>query len=109
MASLLKRLSHRNPNVQLYTLSLTDALSKNVGLTVNREIASRAFTGGLEKLVGDRNTHEKVKKRVLALIKEWTEEWEDQEELGIMEECYEGLRKKSEFYSLMLCLFDGVH
>ncbi|KAJ4478859.1 hypothetical protein C8J55DRAFT_561221 [Lentinula edodes] len=95
VASLLKRLSHRNPNVQLYTLSLTDALSKNVGLTVNREIASRAFTGGLEKLVGDRNTHEKVKKRVLALIKEWTEEWEDQEELGIMEECYEGLRKKN--------------
>ncbi len=52
--ALLKRLAHRNPNVQLYTLSLTDALSKNCGILVNREIASRAFTQGLEKIVTDR-------------------------------------------------------
>ncbi|KAJ3758595.1 hypothetical protein EV360DRAFT_21939, partial [Lentinula raphanica] len=95
LSSLLKRLSHRNPNVQLYTLSLADALSKNCGLIINREIASRAFTSGLEKLVTDRNAHEKVKKRVLGLIKEWTEEWEGQDELGIMEECYLDLKKKN--------------
>ncbi|KAJ3965868.1 hypothetical protein EV361DRAFT_616738 [Lentinula raphanica] len=95
LSSLLKRLSHRNPNVQLYTLSLADALSKNCGLIINREIASRAFTSGLEKLVTDRNAHDKVKKRVLGLIKEWTEEWEGQDELGIMEECYLDLKKKN--------------
>ncbi|KAJ3980365.1 hypothetical protein F5890DRAFT_1557764 [Lentinula detonsa] len=95
LSSLLKRLSHRNPNVQLYTLSLADALSKNCGLIVNREIASRAFTSGLEKLVTDRNTHDKVKKRALGLVKEWTEEWEGQDELGIMEECYLALKKKN--------------
>lgn len=54
VAAALKRLAHRNPNVQLYTFTLVEALSKNCGLEVNREIASRAFTQGLEKLVTDR-------------------------------------------------------
>lgn len=54
VAAVSKRLAHRNPNVQLYALSLTDSLSKNCGHLVNKEIASRAFTQGLEKLVTDR-------------------------------------------------------
>lgn len=54
IAASLKRLAHRNPNVQLYTLALVEALSKNCGIEVHREIASRAFTQGLEKLVTDR-------------------------------------------------------
>lgn len=54
IASVLKRLTHRNPNVQLYTLTLVEALSKNCGIAVHREIASRAFTQSLEKLVTDR-------------------------------------------------------
>ena len=51
---MLKRLAHRNPNVQLYTLTLAESLSKNCGIEVHREIASRAFTQALEKLVTDR-------------------------------------------------------
>ncbi|KAJ3902552.1 hypothetical protein F5879DRAFT_805208 [Lentinula edodes] len=43
--SILKWISHNKLNA----LSLVDALSKNCGGTVNREIASRAFTAGLEK------------------------------------------------------------
>lgn len=54
MAAVLKRLAHRNPNVQLYTLTLAESLTKNCGIEVHREIASRAFTQGLEKLVTDR-------------------------------------------------------
>lgn len=54
MAAVLKRLAHRNPNVQLYTLTLAESLTKNCGTEVHREIASRAFTQGLEKLVTDR-------------------------------------------------------
>ncbi|KAE9402204.1 hypothetical protein BT96DRAFT_991372 [Gymnopus androsaceus JB14] len=93
--SLLRRLSHRNPNVQLYTLSLADALSKNVGIAINRELASKAFTQGLEKLVVDRNTHEKVKRRTLGLIAEWTAEWEGDGELGVMEDLYNNLKAKN--------------
>ena len=54
IAAILKRLAHRNPNVQLYALSLAESLQMNVGIEVNREIASKAFTQGLEKIITDR-------------------------------------------------------
>ncbi|KAF8998603.1 hypothetical protein BDQ17DRAFT_1247500 [Cyathus striatus] len=95
IAALLKRLTHRNPNVQLYTLTLAESLSKNVGTKINREIASRAFTQGLEKIIIDRNTHEKVRQRALQLIAEWTAEFESDPSLGIMEECYKNLKAKN--------------
>ena len=54
IAAILKRLAHRNPNVQLYSLALADSLSKNCTVELHREIASRAFTQALEKLITDR-------------------------------------------------------
>jgi signal transducing adaptor molecule len=54
IAALLKRLTHRNANVQLYSLTLAEALTKNCDINVHREIASRAFTQALEKIVNDR-------------------------------------------------------
>lgn len=54
MAAVLKRMAHRNPNVQLYALSLAESLSKNCGVELHRELASRAFTQGLEKIINDR-------------------------------------------------------
>ncbi len=114
VAAALKRLAHRNPNVQLYTLTLVEALSKNCGLEIHREISSRAFTQGLEKLVTDRvcaslnitgqvsmdltyvsqTTHDKVRKRVLGLVAIWSAEFEKDSSLGMMEECYENLKSK---------------
>ncbi|KAF9806993.1 hypothetical protein IEO21_08404 [Rhodonia placenta] len=94
VAAVLRRLSHRNPNVQLYTLTLSESLTKNCGIEVHREIASRAFTQGLEKLIADRTTHEKVRKRALALVAMWTAEFENDTTLGIMEECFESLKSK---------------
>jgi hypothetical protein len=35
-------------------LSLAESLSKNLGIEIHRELASRAFTQGLEKLITDR-------------------------------------------------------
>ncbi|KIJ55536.1 hypothetical protein M422DRAFT_151809 [Sphaerobolus stellatus SS14] len=95
IASLLKRLTHRNPNVQLYSLALAEALSKNCGVELHREMASRSFTQGLEKLVTDRMTHEKVKRKALYLISLWTGEFESNTELGLMEELYENLKAKN--------------
>ena len=54
IVTILKRLAHPNPNVQLYALSLALALSKNVGIEIHRELASKAFTQGLERLITDR-------------------------------------------------------
>ncbi|KAI0796115.1 hypothetical protein C8Q75DRAFT_710948 [Abortiporus biennis] len=94
IAAILKRLAHRNPNVQLYTLTLAEALTKNCGIEVHREVASRAFTQGLERIITDRNTHDKVRKRTLALIAMWTTDFEKDTTLGIMEECLVSLKNK---------------
>jgi signal transducing adaptor molecule len=95
IAAVLKRLAHRNPNVQLYALSLAESLSKNCGVELHREIASRAFTQCLEKIITDRTTHEKVKRRALALIAQWTAEFENDTTLGVMEDCYNNLKSKN--------------
>lgn len=95
IAAVLKRLAHRNPNVQLYTLSLAESLSKNCTVELHRELASKAFTQALEKLITDRTTHEKVRRRALGLIELWAHEFENDPTLGIMEECYSGLKAKS--------------
>ncbi|KAK0225810.1 hypothetical protein IW262DRAFT_1267260 [Armillaria fumosa] len=95
IAAVLKRLAHRNPNVQLYALSLSESLSKNCSIELHREIASRAFTQGLEKLITDRTTHEKVRRRALGLIAMWTAEFESDSTLGVMEDCYNSLQAKN--------------
>ncbi|KAK0485691.1 hypothetical protein IW261DRAFT_1548760 [Armillaria novae-zelandiae] len=95
IAAVLKRLAHRNPNVQLYALSLSESLSKNCSIELHREIASRAFTQGLEKLITDRTTHEKVRRRALGLIAMWTAEFENDSTLGVMEDCYNSLQAKN--------------
>ncbi|KAI9464473.1 hypothetical protein BJY52DRAFT_1249298 [Lactarius psammicola] len=98
IAAILKRLAHRNPNVQLYSLVLAESLSKNCGKELHSEIASRAFTQALERLITDRTTHDKVRRRILMLIAMWTEDFESDPTLGIMEECYEGLKAKNYKY-----------
>ncbi|KAI0299289.1 hypothetical protein BC826DRAFT_906506 [Russula brevipes] len=95
IAAILKRLAHRNPNVQLYSLTLAESLSKNCSKPLHSEIASRAFTQALERLITDRTTHDKVRNRALMLIAMWTADFESDPTLGIIEECYESLKAKN--------------
>ncbi|KAJ7579176.1 hypothetical protein C8J56DRAFT_796695 [Mycena floridula] len=95
IAAILRRMAHRNPNVQLYALSLAEALSKNCTIDLHREIASRAFTQGLEKIITDRTTHDKVRQRALGLVAMWTAEFENDSTLGVMEDCYNNLQAKN--------------
>ena len=94
VSSLIKRLSHRNANVQLYTLELANALSQNCGPPIHRELASKAFTDALLRLAGDRNTHAQVKQKLLERMGSWTEEFAQSPELGIMEQAYQKLRQQ---------------
>lgn len=96
VAAILKRLVHRNANVQLYSLTLSDALSKNCGEIAHQELASRSFTQTLQRIVTDRNTHDVVKKKSLSLVKEWNQEWGNDESLGLIRETMESLKKQSE-------------
>ena len=104
VASMIKRLAHRNANVQLYTLEvsirtasidchltesghfkLAHALSQNCGPRMHRELASRAFTDALLRLASDRNTHQQVKTKILERMQEWADMFTDPD-LGIMKD-----------------------
>ncbi|KAK7737180.1 ESCRT-0 subunit protein hse1 [Diaporthe eres] len=93
--ALIKRLAHRNANVQLYTLEVANALSQNCGKPMHRELASRAFTDALLKLANDRNTHNQVKAKILERMKEWSDMFSKDADLGIMYDAYFRLKQSN--------------
>ncbi|KAI9759349.1 MAG: ESCRT-0 subunit protein hse1 [Chaenotheca gracillima] len=95
VASMIKRLAHRNANVQLYTLELANALSQNCGPKMHKELASRSFTDALLRLANDRNTHQQVKAKILERMAEWAEMFSRDADLGIMEQAYMKLKSQN--------------
>lgn len=95
VAAMIKRLAHRNANVQLYTLELANALSQNCGVQLHKELASRSFTDALLRLAADRNTHQQVKAKILERMGEWSEMFAKDPDLGIMSGAYERLKSQS--------------
>ncbi|KAI9717459.1 MAG: ESCRT-0 subunit protein hse1 [Chrysothrix sp. TS-e1954] len=95
VACMIKRLAHRNANVQLYTLELANALSQNCGIKMHKELASRSFTDALLRLAADRNTHQQVKGKILERMEEWTEMFARDPDLGIMEQAYMKLKSQN--------------
>ncbi|KAK3984091.1 autophagy-related protein 13 [Cladorrhinum sp. PSN332] len=93
--SMIKRLAHRNANVQLYTLEVANALSQNCGKNMHRELSSRAFTDALLKLANDRNTHNQVKAKILERMKEWSDMFKSDPDLGIMYDAYFRLKQSN--------------
>ncbi|KAK3180726.1 ESCRT-0 subunit protein hse1 [Lecanicillium sp. MT-2017a] len=93
--SMIKRLAHRNANVQLYTLELAHALCQNCGKPMHREVSSRAFTDALLKLANDRNTHQQVKAKILEKMQEWSDMFSKDSELGIMYDAYYRLKQSN--------------
>ncbi|KAI9712819.1 MAG: ESCRT-0 subunit protein hse1 [Bogoriella megaspora] len=105
VAAMIKRLAHRNANVQLYTLELANSLSQNNGLKIHKELASRSFTDALLRLAGDRNTHTQVKAKILERMEEWTEMFASNPDLGIMEQAYMRLKTQSKIFNPSKQLF----
>lgn len=130
--SMIRRLAHRNANVQLYTvevclprmgsslflspslspllplsshvcvsLSLTmakqlaNALGQNCGKDMHRELSSRAFTDALLRLANDRNTHTQVKAKILERMKEWSDMFSQDPDLGVMYDAYYRLKQSN--------------
>lgn len=94
ISAIQKRVVHRNANVQLYALTLTDTLSKNCGDAIHHEIASRAFMQTLTKLVRDANTHTLVKQRILRLLKSWADEYKNDDTLELVAETVRDLHEE---------------
>ncbi|CAD6580443.1 MAG: ESCRT-0 subunit protein hse1 [Tremellales sp. Tagirdzhanova-0007] len=98
--ALQKRLSHRNPNVQLYALELANTLAQNCGKPLLEELSSRGWTTALDRLINDRATAAPVKKKALIYIKAWAKQFEatGDPNLGMMGELYDQLRAKNHVF-----------
>lgn len=55
---------------------------------MHRELSSRAFTDSLLKLANDRNTHNQVKAKILERMKDWSDMFKSDPDLGIMYDAY---------------------
>ncbi|KAF9358953.1 Vacuolar protein-sorting-associated protein 27 [Mortierella sp. NVP85] len=70
--ALKRRLGHKNPNVQLLALGLTDVCVKNGGHHFLVEVASRDFVDNLVSILkASSGCNYEVKNRILALIQSW--------------------------------------
>ena len=98
IAAIQKRVVHRNANVQLYAITLTDTLSKNCGDAIHHEIASRAFMHTLSKVVRDPSTHNLVKQGILRTLLSWRDEYKHDDTLGLVADTVNDMRE--DFYEL---------
>ena len=62
---------------------------------MHRELSSRAFTDALLKLANDRNTHNQVKAKILERMKDWTDMFKSDPDLGIMYDAYYRLKQSN--------------
>lgn len=60
---------------------------------MHRELSSRAFTDALLKLANDRNTHTQVKAKILERMKDWSDMFKADPDLGIMYDAYYRLKQ----------------
>ncbi|CEH14191.1 hse1_ustma ame: full=class e vacuolar protein-sorting machinery protein hse1 [Ceraceosorus bombacis] len=97
--SISKRLQHRSAHVQIYALTLCDALSKNCGSIAQKELDSRTFAEALRRLIVDRNASIEVKKKSWALMKEWVAE-SNAETGRVLKETLDGLSAQNINYDV---------
>ncbi|KAF0309530.1 Signal transducing adapter molecule 1 [Amphibalanus amphitrite] len=93
MRSIIRQLNHRNPHVQLQTITLLDACVNNSGKHFHLEVASREFEQEFKKHVFNPNTHKRVSSRLLASLQKWAEtEFRSDSQLSLIPSLYRSLQ-----------------
>ncbi|KAG0703499.1 hypothetical protein DFH29DRAFT_803396 [Suillus ampliporus] len=96
MRALKRRLNHKNPNVQLLALGLTDICVKNGGDHFLTEMASREFMDNLVSILKMPSLNLSVKNDILKYIQNWSLAFEGKPSLSYVDQVYKTL--KSEAY-----------
>ncbi|KAG7450884.1 ubiquitin binding protein [Guyanagaster necrorhizus] len=91
MRALKRRLNHKNPNVQLLALGLTDICIKNGGDHFLTEVASREFIDNLVSILKMPALNADVKGTILRLIQNWSVSFEGKPSLLYVTQVYKTL------------------
>ncbi|KAF5361636.1 hypothetical protein D9758_007276 [Tetrapyrgos nigripes] len=94
MRALKRRLNHKNPNVQLLALGLTDICVKNGGDHFLVEIASREFMDNLVSILKMPVLNHEVKNTMLRLIQNWSIAFEGKHTLNYVGQVYKTLQSE---------------
>ncbi|KZT24715.1 ubiquitin binding protein [Neolentinus lepideus HHB14362 ss-1] len=92
MKALKRRLNHKNPNVQLLALGLTDVCIKNGGDHFLVEIASREFMDNLVSILKMPTLNHEVKNKILRLVQNWSIAFEGRPALSYVGQVYKALQ-----------------
>ncbi|KAJ3279358.1 Vacuolar protein-sorting-associated protein 27, partial [Blyttiomyces sp. JEL0837] len=92
--SLKRRINHKNPNVQLSALKLTDTCVKNGGKHFLVEVASRDFMDNLVSLGRSYSSDQAVRQKCLALIQTWGISFRGKSELSYVCEIYDIMKRE---------------
>ncbi|KAJ3323963.1 ESCRT-0 subunit protein hse1 [Boothiomyces sp. JEL0866] len=91
---IIRKLNHRNVNVVLFSLTLSNALVQNCGLQLKQEICSRPYLQALLKLLNNNTTHITVRNRILDFVQTWAKDFKGNPSLDYMQEVYNQLRNE---------------
>jgi len=91
MRALKRRLNHKNPNVQLLALGLTDICIKNGGDLFLVEIASREFMDNLVSILKIPALNHDVKSMILRVVQNWSIAFEGKPTLNYVGQVYRTL------------------
>ncbi|KAI8917099.1 hypothetical protein DFJ77DRAFT_333527 [Powellomyces hirtus] len=93
--SLKRRLNHKNPNVQILALKLTDTCVKNSGHHFVQEVASREFIDNLVSIArAPIGTNPDVRHKILASIQSWGLAFKSKADLRYVTDVYESLKRE---------------
>ncbi|KAL5534989.1 VPS27 [Sanghuangporus sanghuang] len=94
MRALKRRLNHKNPNVQLLALSLTDTCVKNGGDHFLVEVASREFMDNLVSILKIPVLNLDVKNAILRHVQNWAVAFEGKPSLSYVCQVYRQLQSE---------------
>lgn len=87
--ALKSRLQTNNGNVQLYSLTLLNALAQNCGPIPQREIAAHPMASALNKIGVSSSTHRSVLIRLVEILGQLSEQFSEEPGLKQIEKVYE--------------------
>lgn len=101
LGSVRKRFHSENPHVAHHALMVLEALVKNCGEKVHKEIATKDYMEDMKHLAND--SGDKVKDKILELIQCWSYAFREKPEYKIVNDTHNLMKLEGEIYTY-LCI-----